>query len=1521
MIVNRGANPLIDIKVDNKTILSKKLLGENLIKASFTLTQYVQFQLGDFVNFKGQTYSINKEPEVTKASAREWQYNIEFHGPEYAMESALFMLDGKSDFPLNKDVDGFLDLIINNLNRVAGSAVYTRGAAPSTGYKNLVFSGENCLDVLKKVCAAFEVEYIFTNDAKTITIVESINNPQSLNFQFKAGLKNISRKELGERKLVTRLYAFGSTRNVITADYGFNRLRLAAPHYLENNVGSFGVVEGQVIFEDIYPRRTGVLSSVAGADPLKFTDTTLDFDINAYLGSNTAKITFNTGALAGYEFEIYSYNHTTKEFEINPITDAQELTLPNATLKPAPGDEYVLHDIKMPATYIANAEAELLAAATDYLAENSSPNVVYDITPDPVYFRNNVISVDTGYVVTIQDTDFGITIQTKILELTQSLADEYRYTIRVGEKVVINYVNRVLNGIISNSSAITLEKIDRTLEATRLRNAYNALSGLPDLVFDPDGYYYSDKIKPLSIETLSLAVGAKPLQMNFIGLEIETNYQGIANQIRLSSATLFNFTIEEAPRQWTIAASTPTIPDNNVRYLYARVSRDPLVNTGVWLVSSSQLTITAQSTTYTFLVAVIHAVADGVRGLSQVYGATFINGRFITTGRVQSINELNYFDLDQNQFKLGDANSGIDWNVTNPNKLTIKGGIMQSSSGDTFPAVVFRGAYNNGTTYYEGDAVTYQGSTWLYINATPASGNVPVEGVRWTLWAAQGADGATGPQGDPGPQGEVGPAGPAGADGIDGVDGLNGTDGNDGFGAIPYATAPATIGGYSDAKVFLDQQSETTVNPGEIFVRLTRLVDSKQNVKQDGLYRQAINTPFGEGEAGIFYLIWSDTLFSTRATGGLPPASIDGNIIPVINEGGTWYAIGNSTNGRYGITIQATDVFMFAIEAKATTGGLTGFLSFLSGATGLDAVQAGYFYDDFTEYGDEIDFWEKWLFYSGTQSELSLYTGVHASVGGQSIIIGDNSGNDQIWAVSKKLLAYDPEDLYQITAKIKSISGSGNVYFGINGYAGDGVTSVNIAGQNSLSSQHYFAASGVNPAEGVETTFVGYFQGIAGDSLAGGTHSDPADPGQVHEDAKYIAAMFIVNYSGQAGQVVIQSIEIKKVNDFSPIPRGGYLNGVTYYRGNVVTWLGSSYIAKTTSINLTPNTNPSVWTLIAQKGDTGATGATGATGPSPVFVGAFANGGTYHYTSVRRDVVFYSGAYYLYNVPSSSSGNVEAAWSAGDWVSYGNVFDMVATNLILADSANIADWVISGGKITSTTTYNGQPKAQLNGNDGSITFNGSSRVFSNTGGSNSIVNATLTMNNQGFIIDRIAAQGQWASRVRVEPDRISLDSAKMSGGGDVYTGQWIGFEGDIDVNARRVTGNEFVAAFYGKVNNLDGDSTEAVGYGGHFQGLYFTGPVTMGVRRTSGTFTIARNSTDYLIICTGASTVILPLNPEVGRAFIIKRATSSSVAVNGNGRSIYHNAVEGTSVLVPEHGEAWHVIFDGTYWQGMLFNN
>jgi hypothetical protein len=242
--------------------------------------------------------------------------------------------------------------------------------------------------------------------------------------------------------------------------------------YLEDFTAQFGIREGDYITDDIYPHRTGVISSVDVLDIYSFIDSDIDFNVNDYLLPGVvAKLTFVTGQLSGYAFDISAFDNSIKKFTILKNKDEKTLDIPNVDLKPVIGDSYVLTDIAMPASYVQAAEQLLQSKAQEYLDLNSSPAYQYSITCDPAYFRRRNIKMDIGNIVWLQDTELDIDKYIRVVSVTKSLLDEFEYTLELGEVVAPGIVASLTITGNSNSSAIT--NTQRALDQNKLLNGIN----------------------------------------------------------------------------------------------------------------------------------------------------------------------------------------------------------------------------------------------------------------------------------------------------------------------------------------------------------------------------------------------------------------------------------------------------------------------------------------------------------------------------------------------------------------------------------------------------------------------------------------------------------------------------------------------------------------------------------------------------------------------------------------------------------------------------------------------------------------------------------------------------------------------------------------------------------------------------------------------------------------------------------------------------------------------------------------
>jgi len=683
--IYRGTEVWITINIDDNARYISQLLGENIIKLSFNSHIYLDISIGDFIVYDGVIYYVNSLPNIKKNSVNSFDYNVTFESESYELLKTQFLdSDGNSDFYLVGNLETFIDLIVTNMGREHTD--WAKGTCDQTNaeYKLLSFSKNNCMQVLQKLCSEFEGEFYFdytldyeegaslpylpaasavigykpageaehgyhpaeftiSTYTKDICFTDKAGSDSGLTFKYKQGLRSVKRTTLSEKNIITRLYAFGSVQN-LASDYRDHSRRLKfvsdGKSYLEKNTDKYGTIEHTEIFNDIYPHREGTISAVDGEDITKFTDSGMDFNLNDYLLSGvTAKLHFNSGNLGGYEFEVSAYNNATKEFTIIAYKDEIGYEMPNATLKPAVGDKYVLLEIYLPQSYIDTAETALQAKAQAYLDDNCEPRVTYILEPDWRYFKTHLINLEAGDFVTIEDTNLGINVMTRIVELTKSVANKYKYTLKLTDHLEVQLIQRLYDEQFDLKEKI---EIGEGGDIIRSRRNWRTSEELRTMVFDTDGYFDMDNIRPLSVQTGMLSVGSKSTQFILKEIEIEGNYQSDVSKFHASAGSLVHLSIADTIRTWTLSENTQeSLVNGTVYYIYAKCTKEPGY-TGQIVVDETQRKFDDDETYYYFLIGVLHSVVDGIRGISLTYGQTIVNGGFIQANSITAdkYNEL-----------------------------------------------------------------------------------------------------------------------------------------------------------------------------------------------------------------------------------------------------------------------------------------------------------------------------------------------------------------------------------------------------------------------------------------------------------------------------------------------------------------------------------------------------------------------------------------------------------------------------------------------------------------------------------------------------------------------------------------------------------------------------------------------------------------------------------------------------------------------------------------------------------------
>ena len=656
------------------------LLSDDLVSLTVVSAEPLNFDFGDVITIFGKPYRLNQLPEPTKEGERKYTYEVTLEGTQYDLIDVIYKLpEGCYGEQLYGDLEAHLNALIWNLNRIYPGK-WILGTFPAdTPYKNLNATGKNCLQVLQEYCEQYGVEFgIVINTAAgtyTLNIVEKVGVTQPFTLQYGRGkgLYKLQRKNINNAGITTRLYAYGGSNN-LGSSYGYNKLCLPGTtrltSYVESATGRarYGIKENEKTFDDIKPERLGEVTSLGG-NVLSFADSSM-FNLNEreqdgtttkyLIEGATAKVTFQTGNLAGYSFDVRKYDHTTHTFVINKFTDENGTVFPSETsaaFQIAVGDKYIIEDINLPQQYVTDAEARLLEQATKELEKVEQPQVSYALELDAQFFAETFgqeVSAEVLHVgdfIRIVDEGVGVDKEVRITRIERNLLKEHSYSITLADTVQKSNAVRVINEIKDINDVISLNRwADPAVARRRWQTAQELLS----MVFDPDGDYFSEKIKPLSIETAMLAVGAKSQQFVLKNVTFEPNYNSSYIYLRISAGTLEHYAIsEESVAVWNIAGVTLTLDTSSAYYIYARCSKANA--TGSWIITTSQYKVEDVTGYYMFLVGTVSSpqtipgTSEAVRSVSLTYGFSTVNGRHIKTGRIESTAGNCYFDLDNNQ--------------------------------------------------------------------------------------------------------------------------------------------------------------------------------------------------------------------------------------------------------------------------------------------------------------------------------------------------------------------------------------------------------------------------------------------------------------------------------------------------------------------------------------------------------------------------------------------------------------------------------------------------------------------------------------------------------------------------------------------------------------------------------------------------------------------------------------------------------------------------------------------------------
>lgn len=1563
----------------------------------------------------------------------------------------------KSTFDLTYTIKEFVQVLIYNMERdYPGLWKFDVDNCPDTEAKTIQFSGVNCLQALQTLCNSeqFNLEFQITQDKGVRTIHigkfgKRINPPSGADF-FEwgkgNGLYNLKEQKIDDKAIITRLWAEGGTTN-IRSNYRDYSERLQLPYPQRKNQYEHTLSDGTVVkvgtetigiaddakryiedaelrdkigseedvktYDNIYPTRTGTVTAVVADDICAFIDDTMDFDLNkkddkgtVYLVDGTsAKITFTSGRLAGQQFELEAkggYNHETKKFRIIPFTDNRGLTIPSTETQDAyrieVGNTYKITDIYLPESYEQNAEEALWYAAMEDFKTATQAKAQYTLTLDRLYFlqelsRDTDTSVfEVGDYVPVKDTRFGIEKQMRIQKVTRNLLLEQDYQITLADTTAVSIQTQTVLTVIEHENIINN---NRLRDLNKARRGWRTTEDLRNMVYDTDGYFDTDNIKPNSIDTNMLTVGAKSQQFVLSGCVLQANFGGNPNMFVATAGILSHLTIDnDKIRNWQMNEASFKLQSTGGYYLFAKCSKSG--ENGVWYLTQEQLKFepTSDPYNYYFQVGIVSSLYadDNFRDFQTTYGFTRINGNTITTGRIITSDGECYLDLDGNKFRIGDSTSSIDWNVSAKSRLTLKNVSVASGSGDVVPLGVYRGVWNKDYIYYTGDEVAYTHNnatcTYRYIHPTPSKGNLPTNSTYWAV-VAQGADGTdiefiylrnTGSTPSKPTSVNTDDYVPSGwTDNPQGITETykyewvcvrtkpSGTDTWSAFSTPVIWAKWGDKGTDGDGTEYVFKRTEVETAPDAILVSSTMdgfvptgWTDEPSGVSADYPFEWVSVRHKTNGKWGSFseptiwnnYVVWNPNLLEQTEFESMD--RLDKWDVVSRNNGGS--GIDTSVTHINTSGVDGHNCFYDKNEKREDESVYKEVLRQVLQSSTVKKLKASTWYT--------LSFWAKCgtntLNVNKTSSAYGFAQRTLYLRSGHKYTFSFNGRIDaQAKSDGKELRCFIWQDGWKWQKEI-SVSNTYNTTASISfdDVPADGVyhfaaylydSTDPRTGKATLNWVRILETGGaifstyVFPSA-IDTSKV-FVDGVQNNNTIGADcavnyptytswkkHTITFKTKSSFADIEYVLFRLqpiIIEGNSQYLYICMPKLELGKVATAYDANSNDNRPDYQEYRfaKNGSTTSAPSLVKTDAEPSGWTTTQPSVgtlqylWMTIATKSATGALltnwsdpvritpydGKDGENGKSPALVyrGVYDSSKTYYGNQYRVDAVKYNGIYYIARIDAGEFYNV-APTNTSKWNNFGAQFESIATNLLLAEGANIGDWFISKGKIVSTLEQGN--KITLDAKGGEILLE-----TSNNGGDNVMseyqgvygANIKASLNNGTVEVrsKKNSSSVSYISPTGVFSNMAGTDGMPLSSG-YTHRGAVVGL-GFANVKKREWAVNAvetIVAGVYGRADN----SGTAPAYGGFFYDLY-AGGLTLGriciTENGKSGHSSYLSSDDSLVIGYSryAETVYLPSDPKEGQVIFVKQWWSGSLLFKPlTGHHIYDDSSENTDYAFSE---------------------
>lgn len=455
--------PIMEVQERDDSKFTRVLMGEHSVRIRFDWNVFIPLPYGSFIEWRGRRFSIWGEYTPIQREGA-FEYDIPFEAEERELNNYLFfyLSAGKMEhqWKLTAPIEQALKEVQGNLDRIHGKGAWViRNEVGATPTKLLEFDSTSVFDALTKIAEAYGTEW--RAEGRTL-FFGRMSEGERVRLSL-GGEASRFEPQGDTAQLISRLYAFGSTRNVKSGK------RLTLPDDTPFISGTLRGKEAVKIFDDVYPKYNGTISSVSfrsvkEGNIYTIADSTLKITQDKLIAGQTLKATFESGALNGLTFDL---SITSQGYEIVPNNDYGG-RLPSDTLKPAVGDKYVPHgfDIDLVGKeYVPRARTTLKEKAFRWLQENNEDTRDVEVVLNPIAVAERSVSITIGKPITLVNALAGGDKVGYITKIEYPLYSPESVTIVVGKAKPLGFIERLKQEGKDEASQIVHELVTPQLNA------------------------------------------------------------------------------------------------------------------------------------------------------------------------------------------------------------------------------------------------------------------------------------------------------------------------------------------------------------------------------------------------------------------------------------------------------------------------------------------------------------------------------------------------------------------------------------------------------------------------------------------------------------------------------------------------------------------------------------------------------------------------------------------------------------------------------------------------------------------------------------------------------------------------------------------------------------------------------------------------------------------------------------------------------------------------------------------------